>query len=146
MPSALAPILVAAIINLNALSAAPDAQPEIIQSEPPAIETVEVVHKQKGMLLALVPITFTVRAVADARGNVRIDYPWYSKITVDRRQEVETRARIAVNGAIKESLVGSVVAAGESDNPRFTEAEAKTVEKVLINVLKEAMDGVDRSP
>ena len=146
MLSALAPIIVAAIINLNALSAAPDAQPEIIQSEPPAIETVEVVHKQRGMLLALVPITFNVRAVADARGNVKIDYPWYSKITVDRREEVETRAKIAVNSAIKESLVGSVVAGGQPNNPRFTTAQAETVEKVLISVLKEAMDEVDRSP
>ena len=144
MSLALIPLTLAAIINLNALSVNPgEAQMGVIIESEPTLEVVEVEHKQRGMLLALLPITFTVKARADARGRVEMEYPWYSKFTVDRRGEVETMAKIAVNNAIKEGLIGSVTAAGESKNPYFSATEAETVEKVLISVLEKALDEFD---
>ncbi|OHA92014.1 MAG: hypothetical protein A3J09_00760 [Candidatus Zambryskibacteria bacterium RIFCSPLOWO2_02_FULL_51_21] len=142
MPLALALL---AIINLNALSANPEAQvtPAVSEAAPEMVEVVEVERTQKGMLLALVPITFNVRATADARGNVKLEYPWYSALTVDRRQEVETKARVAVQNAMKGRLVGLVVAEGEAENPYFTPSEAQAVEKVLISVLEETPLVVD---
>lgn len=131
-----------ALIDLNVLSAEStstlaieelNAQEVAIDEE--GVDRVEVVKKQRGLFLALVPITFTVKAVAYPDGAVEVFYPWYSAIMVDRDDEIRAQLKIAVDNALKSRLVGSVRAEGQSPNPRFSAEEAKVVEKRMIEVL-----------
>jgi len=131
-----------ALINLNTLGSETSENSTVIESEA-TVERVVVEKKQKGIFLALVPITFTVKTSADARGNVEVKYPWYSALTIDKEDEVKTKAKVAVTNALKASAVGSVRAAGESAHPRFTAREAKLVEAELNRVLDEVFAELD---
>lgn len=133
-----------AIINLNTLSADTSLEAEVAQvreeEKNESVDKVIVRHKQKGALLAIFPITFTVIATAYPDGRVELRYPWYSKITLDNEKEIENRARIAVDNALKSSLVGTVSAEGYSEKPRFSEAQAEATEAELRKVLREAFE------
>ncbi|MDP2641901.1 MAG: hypothetical protein Q8P21_01255 [bacterium] len=111
-------------------------------------DSVEVIYKQKGRLLALVPITFNVRAIARADGTVEVRYPWYSFLTVDNREEIEAQVKVAVDTALRARTVGSVQAEGESENPSFTAAEKAAVSSRVHTVLKSTFEneGVVDSP
>lgn len=99
-------------------------------------DMVEVRYREEGKFLALIPLDFTASAKAYADGRVEIDYPWYSFLTVKGSQEAETRAKVAVDNAIRARAVGSVRAEGETENPRFTAAESATVAAELHSVLR----------
>lgn len=101
-------------------------------------EMVEVRYKQKGRILALVPITFTVTATVTADGRVEIEYPWYSTFTVDNKEEVKTSVKVAVDNALRAKAVGSVKAEGTAENPKFTALESAAVAAGLHKVLKAA--------
>ena len=121
-----------ALIDLNTLSADSSLAEEVgedIEVKNSGIEKVEVEHKQKGLLLALWPITFTVKVVVLPDGTVDLHYPWYSAITVDRQEEIETKVKVAVSTALKEKLVGSVRAEGTPTG--FTTEEAELVKKTV---------------
>ncbi len=98
-------------------------------------ETVELRHRQEGRLLALFPITFTVTAVAFADGRVELRYPWYSAFTVDNKEELNTKAKVAVDNALRARTVGSVRAEGQVASPRFTAGESAIVARELASVL-----------
>jgi hypothetical protein len=122
-----------ALIDLNAAGAASVAGEVQTRS---VAKSVEVSSKQEGKFLALVPIKFTVRVTVHADGRVEVKYPWYSIFTVDREKEVETEIRVAVDNAIRGRAVGSVRAAGEPENPVFTEEESADIEEEIQEVLK----------
>lgn len=137
-----------ALIDLNALSAEHSLTVEVEAAEEvtvsndekeEGIEKVEVRHKQKGLLLALWPITFTVRGVVTSDGNVELFYPWYSAITVDHREEIKAKVKVAVDNALKARLVGSVRAEGTPSNPRFTLEEAAMVRSVVEKALSSSL-------
>lgn len=102
-------------------------------------KSVEVMYKQKGHLLALIPITFTVRATAHADGSVELDYPWYSAITIDNKQEVETELKIAVDNTLSARYVGSVRAEGP-EATELTAAESAQIASAMHSVLKSKLD------
>ena len=101
---------------------------------------VEVSYKQKGRFLALVPITFNVKAVAHADGTVEVKYPWYAILTVDNKDEVETELKVRVDNALHAKLVGSVKAEGEALNPVFTANESAEVAAQMQAVLQAALE------
>lgn len=101
------------------------------------VAAVEVTHKQKGHLLALVPVNFTVRVIARADGSLEVEYPWYAFMTLSGREELETRLRVAADSARRSASVGSVKTAGESADPKFTAEEAEAVREKLTLVLAE---------
>lgn len=112
-----------------------DERVDALQFSPDAI----VVHyRQKGRLLALVPVTFTVVARAQADGQVEVRYPWYSFLTVDNEQKIATEMKVAVDSALHERLVGSVRAAGERQS--FTASEAAEVATQMNKVLRANFD------
>lgn len=102
---------------------------------------VELRYRQKGRLLALLPVPLDVTAVADARGKVVLRYPWYSAITIDNEDEVRAKAKIAVDNALKAKAVGSVRAEGEPANPVLTPGESAAVVFGLKEVLASATFG-----
>lgn len=137
-----------ALINLNALSADTlEAQEEItVAADTPQakavpeekVDKVEVRHKQKGALLALIPVTFDVTTIAYPTGVVEMRYPWWGAITLDNEKEIKTRIKVAVNNSLKASLVGSVKAEGEPKEPYFTRSQADAVEKEIRSILLES--------
>lgn len=107
-----------------------------------ASNRVEVSYKQQGRFLALVPMSFKVRAVARASGEVELYYPWYSFLTLDDEEEVRTKLKIAVDNALHARAVGSVRAEGEVANPAFTPAESAEVAAEMHATLRESLEGV----
>lgn len=101
------------------------------------VGVVEVSAKQRGYLLALLPVEFPIKVMARADGRLEVDYPWYSFMTLSHRAELETKLRAAANNAKRSASVGSVRAAGESAEPKFTPAEAEAVAQELTLVLAE---------
>lgn len=123
-----------ALIDLDPGSAAPT----LTVAQEPADEEVEAVtvsSKQRGHLLALVPVSFWVKVVAWADGRLEVEYPWYSFMTLTSRQELQTQLKVAVNNARSSAALGSVRGAGEADDPKFTAAEAKAVREGIEKVL-----------
>ena len=106
-------------------------------------DTVEIKYKEQGKLLALVPITFTARAIAHADGTIELKYPWYSVLTVDNKTELETKIQVAVDNALNARMVGSVQAEGEEASPAFTAPESAEVAAQIHAVLsaRETVDG-----
>ena len=100
-----------------------------------ADDTVEVVHKQKGHILALVPVTFVVKVIAHADGKIEISYPWYSVITIDHKTVVETKLKIAIDTVRSENMVGSVRAEGKSLEPEFGVRESAQIVSATHSVL-----------
>ncbi len=97
---------------------------------------VEVKYKESGRFLALLPVTFTVSARAHANGEVEVDYPWYSFLTIDNHDKVETEMKVAIDSAMRSRLVGSVQAAGTSANPTFNASESAMLAAEMHRVLK----------
>ncbi len=104
-------------------------------------DSVTVKYKEKGRFLALVPMTFTVRAVAHADGTLELDYPWYSFLTLDSRDEVETDLRIAVDNAIRAHAVGSVRAEGQAENMTLSASERAEIAAEMHAILKARLAG-----
>ncbi len=104
-------------------------------------DAVEVRYKESAKFLALIPVTFTVVARADADGSVSVSYPWYSFLTVDNHDRIETELKIAVDNALRSRLVGSVQAAGKAETPTFTAAESADIAGEMSRVLKTNVDG-----
>ena len=102
-------------------------------------DTVEVRYRQQGRLLALIPIWFTVTARAHADGTVELDYPWYSFLTVDNQNQIETELKVAIDSALRSRMVGSVSAEGETENPQFTAGEAAEVAHQIQAVLRSSL-------
>ncbi len=99
-------------------------------------DTVTVKYKEKGRFLALVPMTFIVKAKAHADGTLELDYPWYAFLTVDNQDEVETDLRIAVDNAIRTHAVGSVRAEGEALNATLSASEKAQIAREMQAILK----------
>lgn len=100
---------------------------------------VEVKYKETGKFLALVPITFTVKAVANANGEVELNYPWYAFLTVDNEERLETELKVAVDNALRARTVGSVRAEGEVESPFFTASESAEVAGEMHAILKSGL-------
>ncbi len=98
-------------------------------------KAVEVKYKEKGRFLALLPITFTVSAITHADGRVEVKYPWYSFLTVDNHDKVETELKVAIDNALRSRMVGSVQAEGSAANASFTAAESAAVAAQMQKVL-----------
>ena len=98
-------------------------------------KTVEVKYKESGHLLALIPVTFTVTVIARADGTVEVKYPWYSIVTVNRKDDIESRAKVAVDNALRARMVGSVRAEGQGQES-FSAAEAAEVAAQIHAVLQ----------
>ncbi|MCR4279656.1 MAG: hypothetical protein NUV78_02900 [Candidatus Zambryskibacteria bacterium] len=126
-------------IGLKAYADSLVASDEAVEEVKFTEEMVEVRYKQKGRILALVPITFTVTATVTADGRVEIKYPWYSTFTIDNKEEVKTSAKVAVDNALRAKAVGSVKAEGDAMNPKFTASESAAVAAGLHKVLKAAL-------
>lgn len=110
-------------------------------------KSVEVNYRQRGRLLALVPISFKARAVAKVDGDVELEYPWYSFLTLDDEERIETELQIAVDNALHARALGSVRAEGEVTNPSFTAAEAAAVAARMRATLSASLiagQGVDK--
>jgi hypothetical protein len=98
-------------------------------------ETVEVKYKEQGRFLALLPVTFTVEAVTHADGTVEVKYPWYSFLTVDNHDKVETELKVAIDSVLRSRMVGSVQAEGSGAHSSFTAAESAAVASQMQKVL-----------
>lgn len=103
-------------------------------------DAVVVRYKERGRFLALVPITFTVMAIARADGTVELIYPWYSKFTIDKQDEIETRVKIAVDNAMRAQTVGSVRAEGEAANPAWDDAQSANITQAIETSLRAFSD------
>lgn len=126
-----------AVINLNKLGLE-TVGGGVVRSET-MVEKVEVEHRQKGIMLGLVPVSFNVRAIADARGNVELKHPWFALLTIDKLDEVETKLKVAVDNALRASAVGKIRAEGEPTSPRLSASQAKMVANELKRVLEESL-------
>lgn len=104
-------------------------------------DTVTVKYKEKGRFLALVPMTFTVSAKAHADGTLELDYPWYSFLTLDSQDELETDLRIAVDNAIRAQAVGSVRAEGQAENATLSASERAVIAAEMHTILKARLAG-----
>jgi hypothetical protein len=104
-------------------------------------DKVEVSYKQRGRLLALVPISFTAKAIAKADGDVELDYPWYAFLTVDDHEKLRTELKVVVDNTLKARAVGSVRAEGEVMSPRFTASESAEVASEMHAVLRSGLNG-----
>jgi hypothetical protein len=124
-----------ALIDLNPGSNAPALVSA--QENTEEIEAVELTSKQRGHLLALVPVNFQIKIRAEADGELSVSYPWYSFMTLTSREELETRLKVAIMNAKRSASVGSVKAAGAPEEPKFTPAEAKAVREAILEVLTE---------
>lgn len=116
----------------------------VIDLTPPAyaageaqVASVEARYRETGKLLALVPVTFSASARAYAAGGVELDYPWYSFLTVDKREKLESELGVAVDSALRRLGVGTVTAAGESRKESFSPEEAAAVSEAMRQVLEE---------
>lgn len=128
----------AALINLSpAAYRAGAAATTSVEAEGESVEKVEASYKQKGHLLALVPVSYTVKVKAHANGQIELDYPWYSFMTLSRRAEKETKLKIAIDGARRTKLLGSVQASGEAEKPEFSSDEAEAIAEEIERVLNE---------
>lgn len=107
-------------------------------AEDPGVEVVEVRYEETGKILALVPVTFTATARAHARGTITLRYPWYSVFTLDRQDKILAELKVAVDSALRERLVGSVVGAGEPPpRKKFSAEEAQVIAAAMDRVLAE---------
>ena len=122
-----------ALINLDPSVKVDNSTEEVLGSTQ---DTVEVEYREEGKFLALVPIKFTARAIVRADGTIELKYPWYSVLTIDKKSELETRIKVAVDNALKARLVGSVQAEGKVANPVFTLVEAAEVTTQIRRILK----------
>ncbi|MBX4206462.1 hypothetical protein KW784_01615 [Candidatus Parcubacteria bacterium] len=116
-----------AVIDLTPALAADDA----------GAESVAVTYRETGRLLALVPVTFTVRATAHADGTMELEYPWYSFLTVDKRDKVEAELKVAVDAALRSLAVGSVKAGGEAKRTAFSPEEARAAATAMKRVMED---------
>jgi hypothetical protein len=105
------------------------------EMEAKSTKAVEASFKQRGHLLALVPVNLSVKVKAFANGDLELDYPWYTFMTISHREEIETKLKIAINNVRNRSALGTVRAEGETVNPQFTEKEAAEIRKILIEEL-----------
>ena len=125
--AALVDLIVRDQADLNAYAqAAIEADPSIAGMNF-APDVVEVRYKESAKFLALIPMRFTVKAETHADGSVSVEYPWYSFLTVDNRDRIETELKVAIDNTLRSRLVGSVRAEGEVQNPTFTPAESAQI-------------------
>ncbi|MBX4181643.1 hypothetical protein KW807_02150 [Candidatus Parcubacteria bacterium] len=104
------------------------------------VDVVEVRSKDHGHLLALVPVDLNVTVRAHADGTVEVIYPWYSVLTVDNKEDLETQVKIAVDNALRAEEVGRVRAEGEVINPTFSTQSAAHVRAEIEKVLKSVVE------
>ena len=103
-------------------------------------DVVEVQYEEQGKFLALLPINLTISAKAYANGKVEVNYPWYSFLTVTKKDKIESEMRVAVDNAMRLSMVGSVQASGEPVNKTFSASEAEGVVRAMKHVLAENIE------
>ena len=125
-----------AVLDLDLMA---QAEPGSVREEVRATQ-VAVEYKQRGHLLALVPITYTLRVVAYADGRLVITYPWYRSITLNNREELKAKLESAVDHALLKESLGSVRGEGVMSTPTWSEAEALKVYQAIERVLKENLE------
>lgn len=95
---------------------------------------VELGYRAHGSLLALVSVILPMKVKAESDGDVSIDFPWYSVLTVAKKEEIKVELRDRVSQVIlkKKSL-------GEGD---FTPTlAAQVLEEMHQFLLREWEDG-----
>lgn len=103
-----------------------------------SIESVEIHFNEVGKLFALVSVKFSATVRVDPTGRVALEYPWYSRLTVDRREALTSELAVAVDNALHGLMVGKVVGAGEVEPKSYFSAEEASVVQVAVNsVLKQ---------
>mgnify|MGYP003394961245 CR=1 FL=1 len=124
-------------INTTTVEARPTTTNIINKSE---VDRVEIRHKQKGRFLALVPVVFDVVVRVGADRTIDIRYPWYSVLTIDHQEEVETKVKIAVDNALGSASIGSVRGEGKAEHPTFSEGERSAIFERVNGVLADALE------
>ncbi len=131
-----------AVIDLD-IAKSPNISSTGVSRDKYAIPSVEVSHKKRGIFLALWPVSYIVRAEAWPDGRVRVEYPWYTFLTIDDREQVETKMEIAVTNALRSYMLGSVWAEGGKAKRSFSSAEASLVSEEMRKALESEEVGVD---
>ncbi len=103
----------------------------------PGVPVVETRFNETGKFLALMPLKFAVNVRINPDGRVVLGYPWYSKLTVDRRETLVDELRVAVDNALRALTVGKVVAEGDAKlKDRFSTEEAAAILAAVNRVLE----------
>ncbi len=105
------------------------------------MSSVEVRYKERGKLLALMPVTFPITAKATPDGAIELEYPWYSFLTLDNKEKLETDLKVAVGHALRSRLVGSVQALRTEPQESFSAEESAVVSAEMERVLRESFAG-----
>lgn len=103
-----------------------------------SVAAVETRFNETGKFLALMPVKFTVTVRVTPDGVVALEYPWYSRLTIDKRDKLTTELKVAADNALRTLAVGRVTA--ESDGrpkERFSAEEAAAVAAAVNRVLEE---------
>jgi hypothetical protein len=100
------------------------------------VEAVETRFNETGKFLALMPLKLAVVARVMRTGEVTLSYPWYGKLTIDRKEKLATELKVAADNALRTMAVGTVGALGGS-RERFTPEEAAAVTAAVNRVLEE---------
>ncbi len=119
-----------ALIDLNV-----GGEVSAVAEEPETVKVVEVRYEDEGKFLALLPMSLTVVARAYPDGKVEVEYPWYSFLTIDNREKIETELQIVVDTTMRWRMVGSVQAQGKEANPSFSAEEAREMRIEMNTVL-----------
>jgi hypothetical protein len=125
--------------DLNAYAAGAITGDEGVDSMNFSGDAVEVRYKQRGRLLAVIPMTFYVTAVAHSNGEVEVEYPWYSFLTVDNRTEVETQVDLAVEDALV-ARANAAAKVGGAGNLSFTPRESAIIASQMHAVLRSSFE------
>jgi hypothetical protein len=120
----------AAVIDLGPAAAA--------TAEDEAVLAVETRFEERGKLFALVPVRLTATVRVLPGGEVILDYPWYSRLTLDKREKLATELKVAADSALRSLAVGKVTAATDgAPKERFSAEEAAAVAAAVSRVLEE---------
>jgi hypothetical protein len=115
-----------------------DLGPSIVLAaeEEPGLEVIEMRFVDTGKLLALMPVKFDVTVRVKPGGAVALEYPWYARLSVDRRELLTNELKVAVDNALRALTVGSVRAEGGRAPRSFSSQEAQAVRQAVDGVLE----------
>lgn len=129
-----------ALIDLTLLDPA-QASEQIFAESTTSSEDLVLNFVERGHLLALVPLSLKLRVTVSPDGSVKVEYPWYSKFTLDHEEEMKTNIKVAVDNTLHNATVGSVVGAGKSTQPEFS----NKVRETLTKNIQRAVQSVDKT-
>ena len=117
-------------------SAVIDLSRAVAVAEEEEVQSVDTRFNETGKFLALVPVKFTVTVRVSPDGSIALQYPWYSNLTVDKRDKLSAELKVAVDTALHGLMVGKVAAEG-GVKKYFSAEEASAVSTAVGKVLEE---------